>query len=752
MLRPGANTIGAQVLYYGHGDGTWPLGKCGFLFWLELETSAGEKHTIVSDASWRAFLARSWKPGHYKRWYLRCLQEEFDARLYPYGWANPDFKLTEDWLGAMPLNCPSDEPAICSTYTEYMLDLQGEHGAAKLRACSVPAMRECIVPVLRLAESCSITWTRPVEEYFEFRAPDAFKADREPSARELSPGMWEAELADGRGAALTFELAEQIVGWPYFTIDAPAGTIVELMVQEAHEVGGPALLNTHFDSWTRFTCREGTNHFETFDFESCRWTQLHIHGAPGRVRISNVGMRRRIFPWQHQPHIKVSEPALQRLIDASVNTVNNSAMETLMDGVGRERQQYSGDAAHQLHAVYLNFGETRLPERFITTFSRGMTADGFFLDTWPAYDRLARLVERQFGLTRWEPLLDHGVGFNFDCLHHYLYTGDLDSLREPYPRLARFAQYLESKVGQDGLLPVENLGIPAVWIDHEAYEQPHHKQCAFNLYAAAMLQHAFPRLADAFGERNRAEAARDLGRRIELAAVRRFWSPERGLWINNLPWLKDEGKVRLCDRSLATAILFDQCPDGKINAALRTLVECPPEMGLSYPCNACWRLWALAKGGRTDVIVKDYRERWATMDSVKLNNTLQEHWKAVPDSTVEWSHCCVIPLYVTTMSLAGIRPLDPGFGRCEVRPQPANLELLELTVHSVRGPIEFSSRGRFGNRGVSVGLPAGCEGELVVDRRERLNLEPVAAGASSQGLARYRMAGGKSTSVTLKFT
>ena len=174
--------------------------------------------------------------------------------------------------------------------------------------------------------------------------------------------MWEAELSAEHGAALTFELAEQIVGWPYFTIDAPAGTVIELMVQEAHEVGGPALLNTHFDSWTRFTCREGINHFETFDFESCRWVQLHIHDAAGWVRVSNVGMRRRIFPWQHQPYMKVAEPALQRLIDASINTVNNSAMETLMDGVGRERQQYSGDAAHQLHAVYLNFGEKRLPE------------------------------------------------------------------------------------------------------------------------------------------------------------------------------------------------------------------------------------------------------------------------------------------------------------------------------------------------------------------------------------------------------
>ena len=43
-------------------------------------------------------------------------------------------------------------------------------------------------------------------------------------------------------------------------------------------------------------------------------------------------------------------------------------------------------------------------------------------------------------------------------------------------------------VGRNGLLPVENLGIPSVWIDHTAYQRQRHKQCVFNLYAAAMLQ------------------------------------------------------------------------------------------------------------------------------------------------------------------------------------------------------------------------------------------------------------------------
>ena len=119
-------------------------------------------------------------------------------------------------------------------------------------------------------------------------------------------------------------------------------------------------------------------------------------------------------------------------------------------------------------------------------------------------------------------------------------------------------------------------------------------------------------------------------------------------------------------------------------------------MGFSYPANAGWRLWALAKGGRADVILKDLRERWATMDSVRLNNTLQEDWKAQPDSGAQWSHCAVVPLYIAYMGLAGIRPLEPGFRRVEIRPQLADLEELELTAFTVRGPIHFLSKGKRG--------------------------------------------------------
>jgi len=87
MLKPGENVLGATVLFFGHGDGTWPIGKPGFIFHLSIQYSDGSKEKIVTDNSWHCHIPRCWHPGQYKRWYLRALQEEFDARFYPYGWS-----------------------------------------------------------------------------------------------------------------------------------------------------------------------------------------------------------------------------------------------------------------------------------------------------------------------------------------------------------------------------------------------------------------------------------------------------------------------------------------------------------------------------------------------------------------------------------------------------------------------------------------------------------------------------------------
>lgn len=743
FLKPGDNVIGAQVLYFGQGDGTWPMGKPGFILRLEIEFSHGAKQLIFSDPTWYACIATSWKPGTYKRWYLRAFQEEFDARFYPYGWSTPEFKLSEDWLPAMVLHGAADKPSLATNVGDYLTDSGGMNENTQLRRRSIPMLRELTVPAKRLAESHWLEWKRPVREYFDCKTPNAFHAAAGPACRETSDG-WKLFFGSHKAAVLTFEFDEQIVGWPLLTINAPEGTTIELMVQEAHRPFGigetaPGLMNNKFHSWTRFICREGANNFETFDYESFRWLQLHIYDTAGPVLVRHVGARRRLYAWPNKAMVSVSSQKIQQVINAAINTMHNSAQDLIVDGMARERQQYSGDVGHVLHASILAFGAVEQVARYLNTFSQGLTQDGYFMDCWPAYDRLNRIAQRQLDLTPWGPLLDHGVGFIFDCYHYFMYTGDLAALEEVFPRLLRFYAYLVSLIRADGLLPTDNIGTPTVWIEHGVDKR--HIKCSFNLYVAAMLKNAFAELCRAKSEISVAEEAIQTAAALRKNSIAHFWSPTHRLFVSNLPWLKEEGEIKLHDRTLATAILFDLCPGNDSAASIKALVDRPKELHLSYPANAGWQLWALGRAGRADKILDDLEGRWFDMPSVLQNNTLGEWFDLQPDSHNQWCHAPVAPLYVMYMTIAGIKPLTPGMQRVEIRPQLDRLEAFQLSCYSPRGTITVQGKGKRGERQMEIGLPPGCQAELVVPRQEPLEFRKIGATAAEN---RFALKGGRS--------
>ena len=753
LLHQGDNVIGATVLFYGHGDGTWPVGKPGFIFKLDISYEDGSSESLISDGSWQVQLARSWRPGQYKRWYLRALQEEFDNRLFPDGWTEKGYHTDGSWLQARELSGRADQTALSAGASDYLTDASPS-SLTQLRQRTIPMLLENAVRAGRLAEAHRIRWHRPPREYFDMITEGSFEAIGESRPESATTDSWEFELpAPGEGLVLTFEMDEQVVGWPGFRVSAPDGTVIELMIQEGHRLwteGGPALMNNHHHSWTRFICREGEQDLETFDFESVKWLQIHLHGAEGKVVIGRPRVLRRVYDFPKQAELSCSDPALQRLFHASINTVYNNSQDTIVDGMGRERQQYSGDIGHVVHVLHRGFNEGRLPARFVNTFSQGLTKDGFFLDAWPAYDRLNRLAQRQLDLSPWGPLLDHGVGFNFDCYYHYLYTGHNGDLEEVFPRLLRFYRYLKNLVNDDGLLPVENIGVPTVWIDHDAYLMQRHKQCAFNLYVASMLKQAFAPLCRAFGRHEYADEALELSDRLARDVRGQFWSDSEGILVNNLPWYREEGVLRTCDRSLAHYALGGFARQDELDALFDELIRKPDRMGINYPPNAQWAYWALAEGGHIQAVLDDFKMRWANMDSVIYNNTMQENWRVEPDTGSQWSHASIAPLYIAYMSIAGIAALEPGYKKLRIRPQPGDLEKFDLVNHTPAGPITVGMAGKKGRRSLTLTVPAGLEAELWLDRREEPRLQSLAS-AAPPGLRAWKIPQG-TTSLRLRFT
>ncbi|MGN6298280.1 MAG: alpha-L-rhamnosidase N-terminal domain-containing protein, partial [Ginsengibacter sp.] len=157
-LSQGENVVACSVLYFGHGDGTSPMGMPGFIFKLDIEEANGSIFTIISDDSWKSCLARSWRPGNYKRWFLRSFQEEFDSRLYPFGWDMPGYAANEGWVASKIYGSHGDKPSVCNDTPDYLWEISGEKNICSIRERSVPMMRETIIDGFTLCESAWIFW------------------------------------------------------------------------------------------------------------------------------------------------------------------------------------------------------------------------------------------------------------------------------------------------------------------------------------------------------------------------------------------------------------------------------------------------------------------------------------------------------------------------------------------------------------------------------------------------------------------
>ncbi|MFV1957849.1 MAG: alcohol dehydrogenase catalytic domain-containing protein, partial [Planctomycetota bacterium] len=135
---------------------------------------------------------------------------------------------------ALVLGAGADRPAAAGPYYEYLTDGGVDGSTSALVVREVPLVRETARPVLRLLESGRIRWRRDPDDWFQFRIPDSFELVDGSVAFPSGDGAWTLDPARGEGVWALFELPEQMVGFPFFTIEAPEGTIVEAMVQESH--------------------------------------------------------------------------------------------------------------------------------------------------------------------------------------------------------------------------------------------------------------------------------------------------------------------------------------------------------------------------------------------------------------------------------------------------------------------------------------------------------------------------------------
>jgi hypothetical protein len=728
-LQTGDNVIAGLVCYFGHGDGTWvpftPVGQGsgGFLFQASLPASAGTLE-LKTDSSWKVSFGRCWTSGRSKRWFLRALQEIYDARLFPEGWNTPTYD-DSGWAQANELAIPAGQPMTLETPQE------GRPAEWRLVPRSLPALKETAVRPKRLAGAGWIRWKVPPEEYLDRFPANAFEEQKDDNVVQAGNrhGMFPLKVATAKqsSAAVTLEFEEEIAGHVFVRFRAPAGTTVEILFSESADPQRLMLTTAPaYRQWARIVAREGETAYETFEYEAVRWLQLLIRGATGPVEILDVGVRRRTYDYPHHPDLKTSDATVNRVLGASVNTRLNVGQDLCVDNIVRERQHYPDLYLDS----YYGFGEYRQASRGLRTWILGQNREGWFFDCWPAWDRCDRLWQSHLNLTIWKPLLDVSLFYPMIVARYHLFSADRKLIEEVFPRLMRFDRWLRPHEARDGLLPISGYPWHSVWIEHHGYKAHADKHAAFNILYVAYLREGMARLADGLGEPRRAEEYRQRADRIADRLRALYWSPTDQVFVDNLPRVREDGEYRLHEWTLSVALLHGLVPEGEESHILdllaspstkRTESSYPVSrpagvMGFSHPGNAAWRLWALSRYGRADAVVRDLRERYGNMTSIRLNNTLSEEWNPTPGGGSAWCQNYTAPLFVLYGDILGLRPTSPGFAEFDVRPQLGGLDSIEGTVHTVKGPLRIECRQRKNEKKLvlRISAPPGTKPSVVL--------------------------------------
>jgi len=169
----------------------------------------------------------------------------------------------------------------------------------------------------------------------------------------------------------------------------------------------------------------------------CKFLEVQSEKPLRGIKISVVPT---VYPVSEQPRPQLD--ALEHEIyDICVRTLKLCMHEHYEDCPWREQALYAMDSRNQMLCGYYAFGETRFPRANLELISKDNREDGLLSICYPIRKNLV--------------IPSFSLHYFTACAEYLRYSGDLDFLREIYPKLESVLSVFLSKMKNDGgvLLP-----------------------------------------------------------------------------------------------------------------------------------------------------------------------------------------------------------------------------------------------------------------------------------------------------------
>ncbi len=502
--------------------------------------------------------------------------------------------------------------------------------------------------------------------------------------------------ADG-DVELLIDFGKELVGFFELELSAPEGTVLDLNAFEYMEDGRIqwtyGLHNTF-----RYVAREGWQMWRSVVRRGFRYATLTIRfpqGASEPIRLRGLRCYLNTYPYAYQAQFRCSDALLNDIWEISRHTVRLCSEDTFVDCPSYEQTFWVGDARNESLFSYTSFGDARLARRCLLLAGESL---------WRS-----PLVESQVP-SAWEDILTAwSLLWTIACEEYYRFTGDIEFLKEVYPAVRQQNQNIHERfINGQGLLEIEAWNM----LDWAPMDTPR----------TGVVTHQNMWLVEAW--RRSARMARILGNDAE-ADLYLQWAEELKDAINQHLW--DEKKQAYIDcvhadgrrsdvisqQTQTVAYLCDIVPDDKRALFERYLTDVPEGwVRVGSPFMMAFTIEALEKAGDIQRILHLIRQWWGMMVHAGATSC----WETFPGHlSQEWptrSHChawSAAPAFALPSYVLGVRPLEPGFARFEVRPYLGDLEWARGIVPTPRGEVKVSLRREKEKVHLELSVPEGTE-------------------------------------------
>ncbi len=503
-------------------------------------------------------------------------------------------------------------------------------------------------------------------------------------------GWCEIEVVGEKGAKVTLDYDESLT---------PTNTLLGYVNIFMKRVNDPR--PAQHDEYTLAGRAEGERWHPHFTYHGFRYVQVRTTGKVELKAIRSVFVH---SDFKSAGNFKIADHVFAKLQDATRRSYLSNFVGIPTDCPHREKNGWTGDAQLAMETGLWNFDAKAGYVHFLRMMLDAQRSNGQVPCILPC--------THKFGY-KW------GTGPAWDAIlfeipwQLYRFYGDEEPAKEAYAAMKKYLVYIGTKAREDGLVEfglgdwctVESLrNKPTVLLTDSAYVYEFNRRVAF--------------WADRFGEPDVASKCRAEAERITASFNKEFYKGN-GVYAG--------GELT----ALAAPLYFKGlCADGEEKKVTEELVRRVREQ--RHHANfgilgAKWVPRVLSDYGYIDDAWKMFTQGempgWARWMAVG-EDSLWETWDSNAGGASH-NHIMFGDLSAWAFEyLAGIKILEPGFAKCEVKPHlPEGVESFEAEYNSPRGSIRVKVWRENGKMKHSVDpVPQAASAEVASTRRASARL------------------------------